>query len=148
MKNKVLYYVLSLTWGLPMTMIGAVVALCLVISGHKPKRWGGCIYFNVGKRWGGLELGLFFLTDKRDSESTKNHEFGHSIQNCRYGFLMPFIVCIPSAARYWYRELRMAMGLKNETGYDSIWFEGEATKLGNEYIEMWKQEAENGGDKK
>ena len=142
MKSKALYYFLSFTWGLPLTLIGAIVAVCLMASGHKPKRWGGCIYFNVGKNWGGLELGLFFLTDSRDSEHTKNHELGHSIQNCKYGFMMPFIVCIPSAARYWYRELRDRRGLPNETPYDAIWFEGEATELGYKYIGTWTNKAE------
>lgn len=140
MKNKALYYFLSLTWGLPMTLIGAAIALALIVSGHKPKRWGGCIYFSVGKSWGGLNLGMFFLTDKRCTERTRNHEFGHSIQNCRYGFLMPFIVCIPSATRYWYREWMQMRGIPNKTAYDDIWFEGEATKLGNQYIRMWQHE--------
>lgn len=143
MKNKALYYILSLTWGLPLTLIGAIVAVCLMATGHKPKRWGGCIYFNVGKNWGGLELGLFFLTDSRDSERTKNHEFGHSIQNCKYGVLMPFIVCIPSATRYWCREWMQRKGTPCKTDYDAVWFEGEATDLGYKYIRIWNNESED-----
>ena len=45
---------------------------------------------------------------------------------------MPFVICIPSAIRYWYRELKYyRKGLYPETDYDSIWFEGQATKWGN-----------------
>ena len=137
MKNKALFYILAFTWGLPMTLIGLFSACVLILMGHKGNKWGGCLYFNVGENWGGVSLGLVFITDKRDSERTKNHEFGHAIQNCRYGFLMPFIVCIPSFIRYWYREIRTRRGLENKTAYDDIWFEGEATALGYKYIDYW-----------
>lgn len=102
--NKFIFYLLSFTWGLPMTLIGCIVALVFVITGHKPKKYGYCFYFEVGNNWGGLELGIVFLTDKTPSEHTKMHEHGHGLQNCYFGFLMPFVVCIPSAYRYWLRE--------------------------------------------
>jgi hypothetical protein len=47
---------------------------------------------------------------------------------------MLFVITIPSAIRYWYREIRARKGLKNETGYDDIWFEGDATRRGEEFI--------------
>lgn len=141
MKNKALFYILSFTWGLPMTLIGLISACVLICAGYTTKRWGGCIYFNVGKNWGGVSLGIVFITDERDSIHTKNHEFGHAIQNCRLGFLMPFIVCIPSAIRYWYRELKYwKNGLMPTTKYDDIWFEGQATRLGYKYIGEWQDE--------
>lgn len=146
MKNKKLYYVLNLTWGLPMTLLGAIVAIVLLIIGKKPKRHGGCWYFNVGKSWGGCELGLFFLTDSQDNDSVKTHEFGHSIQNARFGLLMPFIVCIPSAVRYWYRELWFyRRGRRPKTAYDDIWFEGQATRLGKENLRYWEKEKGGAG---
>ena len=139
MKNKALYYILNLTWGFPMTLIGAITACVLICAGHKPKRWGGCFYFNVGKNWGGVNLGLVFLTDGSDSTATKNHEFGHSIQKAKYGVLMPFIVAIPSATRYWSRELKYnKKGIKPPTAYDDVWFEKEATELGNKHIGEWQ----------
>lgn len=137
MKNKYLYYILNLTWGLPLNIIGGLVALVLLVMGYKPRKWGGCFYFNVGERWGGIELGIFFITDKADSTHVKNHEFGHSIQNCIFGFVMPFLICIPSAIRYWYREIRERNGLKNKTAYDDIWFEGWATQLGTKYLKYF-----------
>lgn len=111
--NKPLYYLLNCTWGIVMTLIGAVVAVVLILTGHKPKRHAGSIYFNVGKSWGGAELGLFFLTDENDLESVKNHEFGHSLQNCLWGPLLPFVVCLPSAARYWLRECKTIQAKQN-----------------------------------
>ena len=133
MRNKTLFYVLSWTWGIIMTLIGAIVALVLITTGHKPKKWGYCYYFEVGKNWGGVALGMFFLVGKDASEHTRNHEHGHALQNYELGPLMPFTVCIPSAVRYWYRVIRNLKGLRNETEYDDIWFEGTASYLGKHY---------------
>lgn len=113
--SKPLYYILNCTWGILMTGIGAVIALMLLIAGYEPKRHAGSIYFNVGKSWGGVELGMFFLTDEHDSKSVKDHEFGHSLQNCLWGPLMPFVVCLPSAARYWLREFNTRQKKENFT---------------------------------
>lgn len=95
------YWLIQCTWGLPMTLIGAIIALGLLISGHKPKHLGPTVYFEVGENWGGVELGGFFLCDKHSPLETKYHECGHSLQNMIWGPLMPFVVCLPSAARYW-----------------------------------------------
>lgn len=138
MRNKFFYYLLSLTWGLPMTLIGALVALVLIITGHKPKKWGGCFYFIVKGYWGGINLGLFFVTDSIDGYHTKCHEFGHSIQNCYLGFFMPFVIGLPSLIRCWYREIRDRMGLENKTAYDDAWFEGWATRVGTDNIDFWE----------
>lgn len=132
--KRFLFYFLNLTWGLPLNIAGFLVALVLLCAGKKPKRWGDCFYFEVGKGWGGLELGIIFLTSERPSERTKNHEHGHAVQNCIFGPFMPFIVNIPSAIRYWYRRIREAKGLPNTTAYDDIWFEGQATKIGTKYV--------------
>ena len=134
--NGVAFWILSLTWGLPMTLIGALVALALLITGHKPKRFHHFIYFEVGYNWGGVEVGGFFVVDKYASERTKRHEAGHGIQNIILGPLMPFLVSIPSAIRYWYFRYLVASKKKLHSDlppYDSIWFEGWATKLGDKY---------------
>ena len=134
--KKSIFYVLSFTWGIVLTLIGLIVAGVLLGMGKKPKQWGWCYYFEIGDGWGGLELGIIFLTSKKPSTHTKCHEFGHAIQNCYFGPLMPFLVCIPSAIRYWYRRIRRSKGLKNKTAYDDIWFEGQATRLGYKYWEV------------
>lgn len=136
MINKPLYYILSFTWGLPLNLIGGIVSIILLMLGYRPKKFGWCYYFEIGHGWGGCELGLVFLCAKNSTERIKAHEFGHSIQNCFFGFLMPFIICIPSAIRYWYREWKKAHGKSNLPLYDSIWFEGQATRLGLKYIDM------------
>ncbi len=134
------FYLLSLTWGLPLTLIGATVALFLLATGHRPHKWGGCWYFNVGKHcWGGLNLGLFFFTDRRDSTSTKHHEFGHAVQNCYLGpIMLLFVLC--SAARYHHFN-RMERKGRPLPPYDSWWFEGQATEYGYKYIKLWEVES-------
>lgn len=132
MNNKTLYYILNLTWGLPMNILGGLVALALLSIGKRPKKHCGCLYFEIGKGWGGLSLGLIFLCGKNASKHTKNHEFGHSIQNAIFGWAMVGIT-LCSMTRYWYRRVRQWMKLGNKTAYDDIWFEGQATSLGNKY---------------
>lgn len=136
--NKPLYYILNLTWGLLLTLVGALVALFLIIIGKRPKRHGGCWYFNVGHAWGGLEMGLFFLTDDYDTTSVKNHEYGHSLQNAIWGPLMLFVISIPSAIRYWVFHFRTKAGKPNPP-YDSIWFEGQATRWGTVTVNQWQK---------
>ena len=194
-KDRTIFHLLSWTWGIIMSAIGGVVALALLITGHKPEMYGHCIHFKVGNHWGGLELGMFFLTDKQPVASTKNHEHGHGFQNAVMGPLFPFLVAIPSATRYWLREqntrkgkrtfsiilysilMVVAIGLavlaiftqpwvwvfpafiaaystilfiwlmcieipKYDRGYvyyDDIWFEGEASRLGDEFMATFEQ---------
>ena len=135
--NKFLFYFLSFTWGLPMTLIGCLVFMVLIITGYKPKKWGFCYYFEVGENWGGLELGVVFLTNKNPSKYILNHEHGHAIQGCYFGLLMPLVVCIPSAIRYWYREIRKKIKMPCVTGYYDIWFEKQASELGNKFINWY-----------
>ena len=143
--KKSTFWLLSLTWGLPMTLIGALAAAVLMICGHKPKRHGYCYYFEVGYGWGGVELGGFFIVQHRAMDYLKSHEFGHGLQNCYYGFLMPFIVCIPSAVRYWYRRLRSYLGKPPTTGYYDIWFEAQASKWGVLKIQELRAVETDGG---
>lgn len=129
-----LFYILNLTWGLPMTLIGGVAALCLLIVGKHPTRHGGCLCFTVGKGWGGVSLGMVIIVSHGATDDTKNHELGHAVQNAVYGVLMPFIVAIPSAVRYWYRRGQDPSTLPP---YDSIWFEAQASEWGNKFAERW-----------
>lgn len=99
--KKVMFYVLSCTWGIILTIMGAVVALALLITGHKPHKFYNSVYFRVGDNWGGFEMGPFFIIDKQGDLPTKQHEAGHGIQNIVLGPLMPFVVSIPSATRWW-----------------------------------------------
>lgn len=135
-KHRMLYYFLACTWGILMTVAGLLVSGILYIIKlfakdkvkitFKPYH---LIYsISVGPDyWGGCELGLCFLRDQKSVDSINAHEFGHTFQNCLFGPLFPFIVAIPSASRWWARELNPN---KNFAPYDSAWFEDAATQCG------------------
>ena len=117
-----------------MTLIGLISALVLICAGRKPKAYGNCIRFTVGKNWGGVNLGIVIITDNTPTDHTLQHEHGHAIQNAMYGLAFPFIVAIPSFIRYWIREIQYKVGKPPKTEYDAIWFEKEATELGAKYF--------------
>lgn len=94
-----LYWIVSCTWGIIMTLIGAIAALVLVMAGKKPKVFHYNVYFEVGRAWGGVNFGAFFFVGSGSALSLKQHEAGHGLQNILLGPLMPFVVAIPSAFR-------------------------------------------------
>lgn len=94
-----LFWAWSCTWGIVMTLIGAIGALVLIVGGQEPRVFHGRVYFQLGRGWGGVSLGAFFFLSTTSHDSTKQHEAGHTVQNLIFGPLMPFVVCIPSAFR-------------------------------------------------
>ena len=121
-----------------MTFIGVCAALVMIITGHKPFKNGGAICFRVddNSTWAGVSLGLVTIVTKSATQHTLNHEFGHTFQNCWWGPLFPFVVAIPSGIRcaLWSRIKTK----RPDARYDDIWFEGQATELGNKYMESWQ----------
>lgn len=113
--KTILFWFIHCTWGIIMTLVGAVGALVMFIKGIKPKHHGYSIYFVTGHNWGGVCLGpFFFVSDDCDDIDSKTHEAGHSLfQALPLGPLFPFIVGIPSMLRYYLfdydtKEQRMA----------------------------------------
>lgn len=121
--------------GWALSAVGTLVYCVLCLFGFKPKSYYGiCEYFEIGKGWGGIEMGWFFICSKGSSDALKNHEVGHGIQNAAVGGLQMMALSIGSALRYWWREI---FGAK--TDYDSWWFEGQATELGKKYVDAMKR---------
>lgn len=150
--NKFWYYFLNYTWGLPLTIAGWFVALALLITGHKPKRYGPCVVFTAGgDDWGGFSIGTIIVIDKEEWDHLNrlddlewhtnilDHEFGHSIQNALLGPLMPFLVSIPSTVRYWWVTLKTKKDGHVPDGFDyySIWFERTASLWGEENYRVY-----------
>lgn len=104
--KTILFYILSFTWGILMSFVGCLVFLVLMIAGKKPEKFHTRFYIRVGRRWGGLELGPWFITDETPAYETLQHEAGHGFQNIVLGPLFPFVVGLPSAARYWLYEIK------------------------------------------
>ena len=133
-----IFYFLTFTWGLPFTMLGLIAALVLRLRGYKPKKHGYCRYFEVGENWGGVNLGLFFIVNKGSTAAIRSHEHGHAVQNCCLGPLMLILVALPSLIRSRYRVYlteKKGVDVRTLPPYDSIWFEGQATRLGKEIVE-------------
>lgn len=129
------FYFLSFTWGVIMSLIGAIAALVLLAMGYRPKIFHHLVYFEVGNGWGGVNLGCFFIVQKGSPISRFQHESGHGLQNIMLGVFMPFVISIPSAIRYWYRKYKISKGLGYTLPeYNSIWFESWATSLGKKYF--------------
>ena len=139
MKNKFVILLLSHTWGIIMTLVGYGVRFILLCCGKKGVQVGFSRVYTVGKGWGGLNLGTTIIVAQGINPSTTiAHELGHGIQNAMYGIFTPFIVTIPSAIRYHYREHLYRKKINPKTKYEDIWFEAQATKLGMEYFEEIK----------
>lgn len=142
----ILYWIGQLTWGIIMSLIGLItVLICVIFLKCKVHKNGFTFIIEIGGNWGGVNLGCVSLCggyttvcpDENWFQHTRRHEFGHSLQNLIFGPLFPFIVAIPSAIRYHYQNYRSKKGLSNKE-YDSIWFEGQATKWGTWAIEKIK----------
>ena len=150
---SIMFWVVSCTWGIIMTTIGAITIGSLNLIKVIGTRFGkdlkikihrnGCSFITeVGGNWGGVELGAFALCGNYSENNkawfahTRKHEFGHAIQHLYMGPLFIFIVAIPSAIRYWYKRIMQKRGKKFPNDwYDSIWFEGGATKTGEKFID-------------
>lgn len=143
--KKWMYYAIQWTWGIPMNIIGIFIFILtnaidwiqyIFTRQHKIYNYWyrNAVCIVLPWNFGGFEMGMFFARGKND-ESVCAHEYGHSIQNLWWGILFPFVICIPSMTRYWYRRFYMKFLYKkirrSLSPYDSVWFEGQATQLGN-----------------
>ena len=118
------------TKGWALSLVGLIVYGVLRLFRQKPKDYKGiCPYFEIGKKWGGLEMGWFFICGKNCSDALKRHEIGHSIQNAAVGGLKMLWYSTCSAIRYWWRKIK-----KPKTSYNSWWFEKQATEIGRAYV--------------
>ena len=134
-----LYYLLNYTWGMITTLTGwLTIFFCWLVLAKDIHRHGPAHYIAIGDNWGGLEFGVCFLVANNMGEAwtlhTKQHETGHSFQNAVLGPFMIFLVAIPSACRYWYQVIAGKHGKTfSADWYDNAWFEGSATRIGEEY---------------
>lgn len=136
--KRFLFYYLSFTWGIILSMIGLLMIIPFLVT----KRFGtyhGRIYgifpSCFGENWG-FEMGCFFFLaeNMKDNDYIKRHECGHGIQNAVYG-LFQIVIQIWSFLRYWYREFKFYRKHKQPTTeYDSIWFEHQATEWGTNLV--------------
>lgn len=122
-----------------MNIFGALCLFAAWITGEKIYRCGPYVYaYSKFCKNCAFEAGMFFILGY-GCESSAPHEMGHGIQNMMFGLLMPFIVSIPSAVRFWIREYKSKKG-EVLPPYDSVWFEHTATVWGHKYFgTMWNE---------
>ena len=140
--HDAIFWMLSLTWGLPLTVVGLLTGAYLVLIGHKTQRFHAFVYFTVEGVNGGVNLGPVFVIGKGPSESIKWHEAGHGLQNVMFGMLFIPLIGIPSLIRCKYRTYRRRKDPDCKLPlYDAIWFERQAAELGDRYFRpdynMW-----------
>ena len=126
-----LFWLLSLTWGLPLTLLGFTFLLInvLTLSITSVKIVEGRLVFRSRLMFGGICLGGFIFVSKNAKTSTIYHEIGHSVQNIMWGVLFLPVIGIPSFVRaaLWNKLLSKRKG----ANYYYIWFERQATNIGN-----------------
>lgn len=143
--NTKLFYFISFTWGLPLTLVGLFVLLYAKLFMKNEVD-----YFNVGgricikhkeKRFGGVALGIVYMVDANPNVNSQyllhTHELGHTVQNIIFGpFFLP-LIGIPSFIRYsiwgWLKK-RHYKKYGTYKDYYGIWFESQASRLGEEYF--------------
>jgi len=131
MKHPVLYYILNFTWGSLFTILGYLIFIVMLPFGKAKKyHYIPYIHLKKGEGWGFEQGATFIVAKDCDIDSVKEHEFGHTIQNCIFGPFQLFIVTIPSVIRYWYRYSCEKKGKELKTYYDDIWFEHSASDIG------------------
>ena len=132
-----MYYLIQWTWGIIMNIIGFFAYLFAKIMKWPTKKYRKAIEIICpSNKIGGVSLGMFIIRGQ-NQEQVMPHEYGHTIQNLKFGPAFLFAIGIPSFIRCGYYTLMTKK--KPLKPYDSIWFEGQATKLGQEAnTNIWK----------
>lgn len=140
-KDLLKFYLLSFTWGIVWTILGFLIFIIMWIffSDQMKIRFidGRIAVTMTNSRFGGVSLGVVYVVDKSDSRRLHLHELGHTIQNMYFGPLFIPVIAIPSFIRYHWRiyvrnvDYRKYLKLPH---YDAVWFEGQATALGEKHF--------------
>lgn len=98
--GRFLYYLVHLTWGLPVNLIGGLGYLLLYKSGRHERFCNAYITHIKKENFGGVSLGFFiFMAEGKGDNWTYNtriHEYGHTFQCMLLGPLYWFVIGIPS----------------------------------------------------
>ena len=132
---RVLFYLLQVTWGLPVNLAGLILFLCFRRRFRHEKFCNGLVTLLPGNR-GGLSLGIFIFLSVRDISRSRDlcaHEYGHTIQCLFLGPLYWPAVALPSVL--WY-HLFEGWRNKRRVPYDALYCERWATAWGRRWSGM------------
>jgi len=136
------FHELQKTKGKCLYAISRIVKYFLEKFKCEKRDFHGFVYYIVGKNWGGLEFGDFFICGSDSSDHIKFHELGHGVQNANVGGFTMVLYFIGSGLRYWIRQIGTP-----KTKYDDWYYEGNATALGHKYIELLEELKNENPDK-
>ncbi len=93
--RKTAYILLQCTWGLPQTLIGAVIYLFHLRS-RQPMYHGAAV--SLWKRRYSASIGMFLFLSEHDADSRPLlvHEYGHTLQSLLLGPLYLPVIALPS----------------------------------------------------
>lgn len=115
-------------WEFPQTFLGLILTLLYNVK-YKESINGIRIY--AGNFPSGISLGLYILLKesiwKYDRNMTKEHEYGHTRQSIRWGWL--YLLGPGLCSVCWVLLRKVNSNLKNKNYY-SVWPENQADKLG------------------
>lgn len=115
--KKLLFILGQCTWGLPQTLLGAIIFLKHIRCPHRVYR--GCIETKWNSS-GGMSLGLFIFTPKEEDNRTDRvrvNEYGHCIQSVVLGPLYLMLIGIVSytwANLPYFRKIRWEKWITKE----------------------------------
>lgn len=111
-------------WEFPQCLLGLILTKIYEVKYSETYK-GIDVY--TGKFSGGISLGLYIIMDDDASENTKKHEWGHTRQSLRWGWLYLLTVGIVS---FTWCGLRGVIPSWKKKDYYSIWPEKQADKYG------------------
>lgn len=114
------------TWCLPQNLIGLFVYLFTSLQGCSTEFYNDT-FVTRWKYGSGVSLGQFIFVPEGAGENTIKHEYGHSIQSLRLGWLYLFIIGLPSVLWAAFGDKYRA---KHGVSYYDFYTESSADKLG------------------
>ena len=132
--NAIIYHFLQWTWGLPLNIIGALIALFCRKEKHFRYHLARVSYWN---RRGSMAIGRYIFLEKglgEEEDRILYHEYGHTMQSILLGPLFLPVIAAPSLV--WANSLRMEQyRRKKNTSYYSFYPERWADYAGLKAIQ-------------
>lgn len=116
--------ILRWIWEFPQCLLGLI--LTKIYNVKYSETYKGIDIYR-GNFPGGISLGLYILINKNSNQNTKDHEWGHTRQSLRWGWLYLLTVGITS---FMWCALRKISKKLRQKDYYSIWPENKADKYG------------------
>jgi hypothetical protein len=120
--------ILIIIWELPQTLLAGSIIIFLRRNLTGNETFKDARLFYVKNFPGAISLGRFIILNKvySSDETTKKHEYGHSLQSLYLGWLYLIIVGLPSIIRAFAWKLLKLDSASYYGGYPENW----ANKLG------------------